>query len=94
LEVEVNNTGGTLIFNDKVSNKTLTFDVASYVADEVSDATQNLVEIAEGKTKAYVIGEFTSATDQGKAVLNDQFETNNDDIVLSIRSTTIEGSTT
>lgn len=94
LEVEVNNTGGTLIFNDKVGNKTLTFDVASYVADEVSDATQNLIEIAEGKTKIYVIGEFTSATGQGKAVLNDQFKTNKDDIVLSIRSTTIEGSNT
>lgn len=53
-----------------------------------------LIKIAEGKTKAYVIGEFTSATGQGKAVLNDQFETNDDDIVLSIRSTTTEGSTT
>lgn len=29
LEVEVNNTDGTLIFNDKVGNKTLTFDTVS-----------------------------------------------------------------
>lgn len=48
LEVEVNNTGGTLIFNDKVGNKTLTFDVASYVAGEVGKIDQFKYVISTG----------------------------------------------
>lgn len=94
LEVEVNNTGGTLIFNDKVGKKTLTFDVASYVADEVSDATQNLIEIVEGKTKTYVIDAtrsdagysnliFTSRDASISANIADKFKTNDGDCLAS-----------
>ena len=94
MEVEVNNTGGTLIFNDKVGKKTLTFDVASYVADEVSDATQNLIEIVEGKTKTYVIDAtrsdagysnliFTSRDASISANIADKFKTNDGDCLAS-----------
>lgn len=86
LEVEVNNTGGKLIFNDKVDNKTLTFDVTSYVTGAIGDATDNLVAIAEGKTKAYTIS-TTSYTE------NSAFNSTDETITLSKNQSikTVEG---
>lgn len=94
LEIAINNTDGTLIFNDKVGNKTLTFDVASYVAGSIEDATDDLVAIAEGKTKTYVIDAtrseagysnliFTSRDASISANITDKFKTNDGDCLAS-----------